>query len=71
MSNKTIGLLAILGVILILGGNFIFQNQPWISNYWYVSDTLDVILLLILASKSLKSSGSITPVTPTPTQPTQ
>ena len=66
MSNKTIGLLAILGVLLILGGNFIFQNQPWISTYWYVSDTLDVILLLILARRTLNSSGSITPVTPTP-----
>ncbi len=64
MSNKAIGLLAILGILLILGGNFIFQNQPWIITYWYVSDALNVILLLILANKSLKSET--TPVTPTP-----
>jgi len=53
-TNKLLALLAFIGVFLIIGGNFIFQDQSWIESYWVWSDIYDGILFLVFGARSLK-----------------
>ena len=53
-TNKLLAVLAFIGVFLIIGGNFLFQNTPWIDMYWDVSDLYGGILFLVFGVKFLK-----------------
>ena len=48
-NNQLLALLSLIGVLLILTGNVVFQDKTWIDLFWDITDLYTGILLLVLA----------------------
>jgi hypothetical protein len=47
-TNRILAVLAFIGILLVLVGNFLLTGQPWIRTYWVVYDIYSAVMLLVM-----------------------